>query len=538
MAWRKKTLALFTCIILSSLLFLQGYINLLVKLPTRDYRHKRPHDPTSGTVRSGVAGEVKSNGVGEVKINLKPGFYKIIKTKPLDNASIFGNGRKIYQYSKNYNDIVIPRPDKRQRFSSDLLDKNAPIISDGRHGNIDWTEQADDTVAKEHAQRIQNLQNACHDAAMYRRREQRKGNLSEFFYSRAHKFAYCKVPKSGSTFWMNVFMILSRGENYSKLVSRMSRAEIHERTRLFITDPGRILHNNIPTIMSSRNPFSRLFSAYVDKVFIPLFWQQFTYMNNVTVLPSYYINDTIDILKSSNVPLSSRLAKYKDSLREKGMLIQKNVTQKITPVCANNASFEDFLRFIISEIKSNRALEPHWAPISHLCHPCKFNTFKIIKQETFSKDVEHTLKSVGVNLARFEWLENSLNENRAENSIPGIIAVIRNKFKQRSVSNCINQTGILIRLWKSLQIQGFINKGIDFPQKLLHLDWNKYSHKVTEVVLDAISQKPMTSADRLEQRDYFLKQAYSELPSDVISDIQDIYYLDFILFDYSVNPPK
>ncbi|XP_045170825.2 uncharacterized protein LOC123533250 [Mercenaria mercenaria] len=238
------------------------------------------------------------------------------------------------------------------------------------------------------------------------------------------------------------------------------------------------------------------------------------------------------------MPLSSRLAKHRDSLREKGMLVKKIITQKIRPICANNASFEDFLRFIISEIKSDRALEPHWAPISHLCHPCKFNIFKIIKQETFSKDVEHTLKSVGVNLSRFEWLKKSLNENRAENSIPGIIAVIRKKLRLRSVRNCISQTEILIRLWKSLQIQGFINKEIAFPKKLQHFVWNKYSHKVTKVVLDAISQIPMTSADRLEQRDHFLKQAFSELPPDIISDIQAIFYFDFKLFGYPMNPPK
>jgi hypothetical protein len=318
----------------------------------------------------------------------------------------------------------------------------------------------------------------------------------------------------------------------------MSRSEIHERTRNFIADPGRILRNGIRTIITSRNPFSRLFSAYIDKVFVPLFWKHFTDMENVILLPPYNVTSTIDVLKSSNRPLSSRLAKYRLSLQEKGMLFKKNITQRIVPICANGASFEDFLRFIISEVNSARALEPHWAPISHLCHPCRFNIFKVIKQESFSRDVEHTLNSVGVNISRFDWLKKSLNENRATNSVPGIIAVVRDKFRQRSVRNCINQTEILRRLWKSFQIQGFISKAIDFPNKLRHVDWNNYSQKVTDVVLNAISQKPMTSAERLEQRDIYLREAFREISPDVIAKIQDIYYLDFLLFGYQLDPPK
>lgn len=70
-----------------------------------------------------------------------------------------------------------------------------------------WTSRTDVTVPDEHAQRIQNLKRTCKEAMSVRQREQRKANLTEFFYSKDHKFAYCKVPKSGSTFWMKVFMV-------------------------------------------------------------------------------------------------------------------------------------------------------------------------------------------------------------------------------------------------------------------------------------------------------------------------------------------
>lgn len=318
----------------------------------------------------------------------------------------------------------------------------------------------------------------------------------------------------------------------------MSRLEMHTQTLAYKRDPQWILRNGIPTIITSRNPFTRLYSAYIDKVFVPLFWHHFASMGNVTVLPPYNITISVDILKSSKKPLSSRLAKYRDSLRQRGMLMKNNITEKISPICANNASFEDFLRFIITEVKSARDLEPHWAPISHLCHPCRFNIFKIIKQETFSTDVVQTLNSVGVNISRFDWLKKSLSEKRAENSVPGIISVVRDKFKRRSIRTCINQTEILRRLWKSFQIQGFISKDIDFPDKLRHIDWGKNDNIVTDEVLAAISQKPMTSSEQLEQREFYLKQAFSDISPEVILEIQDVYYLDFLLFGYPLDPPN
>ncbi|KAH3888589.1 hypothetical protein DPMN_012627 [Dreissena polymorpha] len=55
---------------------------------------------------------------------------------------------------------------------------------------------------------FRKLKSACASSAELRITEVKKANLTELYYSRAHNFAYCKVPKSGSTFWMNVFMVM------------------------------------------------------------------------------------------------------------------------------------------------------------------------------------------------------------------------------------------------------------------------------------------------------------------------------------------
>lgn len=329
---------------------------------------------------------------------------------------------------------------------------------------------------------------------------------------------------------------MSRGKNYSAVVSSMSRREIHDRTNGMVVNPLHILRRNIPTVVVSRNPFSRLFSAYVDKVYLPLFWEHFATMSNVNVLPSYVVNSTVEVLKNTNKPLSGRLTRYRDNLRAKGMLYLKNVTRLIQPICVNNASFEDFLKFIIAEVKKGHALEPHWAPISHLCHPCRFNILNIVKQETFSSDVEHTLSGIGINLDEFDWLKSSLRESRVQNSAPGIVAVVDYKLKQRSIKRCISQREAVKRLWKAFQIQGFISSSVDIPQEIV--DTNTFrKDKFTEAVLNAVEHKPLTSSESRKQRQDYLAEAYRGISEETLLAIQQIYYLDFALFNYPFSPP-
>ncbi|WAR03590.1 hypothetical protein MAR_010148, partial [Mya arenaria] len=117
----------------------------------------------------------------------------------------------------------------------------------------------------EHGLRISHLKTACAASEEERLVETKKANLTEFFYSQSHDFAYCKVPKSGSTFWMKVFMMLTKGNDVYESLQNMSRGDIHAKTRPLRVNPARLLRKKVPTVVVSRNPFTRLFSAFVDK---------------------------------------------------------------------------------------------------------------------------------------------------------------------------------------------------------------------------------------------------------------------------------
>lgn len=519
MTIRIKPTLLMIILFMLGVLFIQEYFKITIKLPKKENRFQDAFYNNSESQNQ------TSNDSPTIL-----GYYSIGSSGPAKYTQKSPVSKTPDYLDFNLNEKISSR--------LRLIKADTGWVSAEQDKPETWTTRTDVTVPDEHAQRILNLKRTCKEALSIRQREQRKANLTEFFYSKDHKFAYCKVPKSGSTFWMKVFMVLNKGENYSSQISQMSRTEIHDRSRVLVTQPSRIVHNNIRTIIVSRNPFSRLYSAYVDKVYLPLFWEQFSRMDNVFILPSYQINGTIEVFKSSNFPLHNRLLKYRDSFLEKGLLKQRTVSQIVTPVCVNNVSFEDFLKFIISEIKAGRPLEPHWAPISHLCHPCRLNTYKIVKQESFVDDVDHALRSVGVNLDNYEWLRQSLKENRSINYVPSVVAVIEKKLKRKAVTNCINVEEVVKRMWKAFQIQGIISDNIQFPENLLSGMSMFNRELVTKVVLDAIAKHPLLDAEKLKQREFYLNRAYKEVSSETITAIQDVYYLDFILFDYSFNTPN
>jgi len=334
------------------------------------------------------------------------------------------------------------------------------------------------------------------------------------------------------------FQILTRGEMVSRLLSRMSRLDIHAKTHSLMVNPEKVLQDKVRTVLVSRNPYTRLYSAYVDKVYLPLFWEHFAVMNNTKVLPPVFIKMARSYIKAGySLPASSRLVQNLEKLKAQGLIVQRNITAKVIPVCANNGTFEDFLQYIIREIREGKPLESHWAPISHLCEPCALNMFKIVKQETFSEDVEHTLHSVGFNLSNIPWLRSSLYESRLENSIPGIIAVVETRLRLKQTQLCLNDQEVVKRLWKAFQIQGFVSDTQQIPDTFKSPTFVFRKDLVSQAVLSAVRVNPLTTAESKRQRKRYLKMAYRNVGEDTLKAIQEIFKLDFTLFGYSSLPP-
>ena len=230
----------------------------------------------------------------------------------------------------------------------------------------------DEDLHQQQLKRLQHLSRVCANETVFKNVMYKKRSLIKYNSSTKYNFNYCKVPKAGCTFWTEVFAILRKGA--SEDVFLLSRHDVHfklgkqERIKFeMATKYGS------RTVLVSRDPYSRLFSAFIDKVFLP---------------------------KNIAFGIAKRLRKTNDS-------------------CANDLTFEEFLTDILTSVRGGQKLNIHWTPIVNLCKPCDVNAFAVVKQETFTADVEYVLKEVGIARDEFEVIYDALHDHKIEASIPG-----------------------------------------------------------------------------------------------------------------------
>ena len=349
----------------------------------------------------------------------------------------------------------------------------------------------------EQQRRIRHIRDACADNSLFRNQIYKGRSSLLYYYSPEYDFNYCKVPKAGCSFWTQVFTILRKGKDESDKIFGMARKALHtklkkQNTAKFNSKERR----KSQSILVSRDPYSRLFSAFIDKMFLPLFY-----------------HGAIEIVKRQrNLP--------GDAL-----------------TCANDITFQEFLNDTIQKAYQGRTLNRHWAPIISLCNPCQVNAFALVKQESFSTDVEYALKEIGIAKQEYEVIHDALHDHRIGSTIPGIVqTVLKLSYSSR---RCMTKIEVASRIWKSFQIQGYLKDDITFPYDIIDTEDKAKSAKyLSDVILKTIRDNPLTSEESKRQRRRALVTAFKSVGKRTIKYLQDIYKQDFILFDYTFDPPS
>ena len=345
--------------------------------------------------------------------------------------------------------------------------------------------------------RLQHLQRACNDIKVFKNMAYKGKSQMVYYYSSGYNFSLCKVPKTGCSFWTQVFAILRKGSNASKKIFGFKRSAVHSLLGVadyinFESDTRR----NSRIVIVSRDPYSRLFSAFIDKMFLPLMY-----------------GTAVSIVK------------------------RQRTSQKRNLSCANDITFEEFLTDIVDSVRLGKSLNRHWAPIVSLCNTCDVNPLSLVKQETFSADVEYVLKKVGIANDEFDVIHDALHDHRIDATIPGIVATVTSRGK--GVENCMDRMEVARRIWVSFQIQGYIKEDIPFPTHAINsTEKAKNSDFLTKVILETIKKHPMSSNDAKIQRRGALVRAFDDLSKDILDIVKQLYKQDFILFDYSFEPPS
>ncbi|XP_060075091.1 carbohydrate sulfotransferase 9-like [Ylistrum balloti] len=349
--------------------------------------------------------------------------------------------------------------------------------------------------------RIHHLQKGCHQSGKkdkYKIKYQQTPGI--FFQSMKLNISVCKVAKAGSTFWAIVFLIVEKGMAASKAFS-IPRHKIHSMsgglTKRLPTEHEQLKTNGV---VVSRDPYSRLFSAFIDK---------------------YYLLRFVQNAKS--------LAKS----------LGKGFFMTEVGKCGYNVSFQDFVDSVTTTALQGRGINRHWSPVYTMCRVCDVEYQYVIQQETLTRDTEYIINQLEISNETKTTLTRMFHGSGTNKTMAGVIETMWSAIDGPAMRACCsNKLAYFMKMWEGFKIQGYIRTNIAFPLSAFQGKNSVNVKNITNAVLKAMSTNPLSSTERKTQRRQALVDAYVGMPKRIISQVQEMYKMDFYLFGYDVNPPS
>ena len=324
-----------------------------------------------------------------------------------------------------------------------------------------------------------------------------RGNTLGVFTHDPSKVAYCFLPKAGCTFWIRVFSFLHNftGEAVDSPWG-ISRLKVHSNQHSHGVGWGGVKHKaeNYTRFMFVRHPFSRLWSAYLDKLFLPDFWRQV----------------------GTSVVRSVR--------RKSSATVSNN--QGAALACGNDVTFAEFVEY------SLLAHEPHWEPIYLRCDPCEYRPTVVGSMETFERDSRHVLRRMGL-----EWVLKDVDrQGQEENELTTLIDYNFDLIRSRPAfyGACTNDSHLASLLWRTFQFNGYLPKGTVYvaapppsrPESPFSVE--RFKARVVQAFRAAL---PLKAELRRQKRD-FLRQALASLRPELMDWVKVKYQQDMLYFGF------
>lgn len=308
---------------------------------------------------------------------------------------------------------------------------------------------------------------------------------------------YCIVPKVGCTFWKRIMRFISKdyplGQKTDK-PSDIDRTYVHYGPVSKITQKNArnpIIRSLISkkAFMFSRDPYTRLWSAFIDKFFLPDFWR----------------SDALSIMKN----------------------IRKNASEYELR-CANNLTFLEFLMFVNKTSKG--PMNEHWERVHRICSPCHLSFDVIGKLETFAADSDYILTKNGLERVQ----ENTTRLDMTTEEVRTLTMYnfnLENAIKE----GCYDKMDVAKRLWKTFQYNGYIHRDSEFPKgRLEGSDFlSKPKEVFTDLVFSTIKDQIKKGLETKSQKRTMMLEEYKKIPQNLLAAISEVYKYDFELFDYN-----
>lgn len=302
---------------------------------------------------------------------------------------------------------------------------------------------------------------------------------------------YCTIPKVGSSFLRRLFYKFDNPHIGS--IFNISASDAHIIGRYDLSDKTfpEIHHllKTYNTFLFVREPYRRIFSAYVDKLFSPnpLFW---SFFGKVIV------------------------HKFRASPANKSL------------ECGHDVTFKEFIDFLIFSQEKNQYKNDHFDSMYEMSKPCQIDYKFIGKMETFEQDVKSIMTLANVtDTSMFDHLSDDYNLDQVRD-------VVSHLFERRNnYIKCMTLKEAMKRVWFAMQIRGIFSKDLEFPNELSKEDINK------ENILKEFMKANLESGEaRKQNRRESMIEAYSTIAEDKMERLKAIVKPDCSLFGYDPEP--
>ncbi|XP_052062363.1 carbohydrate sulfotransferase 8-like [Mytilus californianus] len=336
-------------------------------------------------------------------------------------------------------------------------------------------------IYSDNKQRLERLSRICKQKPnAFRHKSKRNPYIFNTFVSDRHNLIFCQIQKAASTFWKRIiFNQTTPGTKGLPSILNLGVAEDkfkHYFKFLFV-----------------RDPYNRLFSGYIDKLFNPnvMYW------------------------KAAGIPAKRLSNPEADSS------------------CGHDVTFAEFINYIIALEKTPDMRDRHFFSMYEHCAPCDHKIDYVGKMETFSKDskfIFDVLKMDKGLLNKFEYMHSN-------SSINEIIKIADRLFNFKpKILKCMTMFDAVLRVWRQLQMKGILSRHLVFPFKAdTVVKFTK--RKFIKSFLRAYKSSKADISKKLNKEDA-LSEAYATVPQQTLMKLKQVVENDCLLFGYETKPNR
>ena len=237
-----------------------------------------------------------------------------------------------------------------------------------------------------------------------------------------------------------------------------------------------------------REPYTRLQSAYIDKLYTRASWWAGA---------GKYILETFR---------------------------SKSARGKLDYKCGSNVTFPEFVRYWIYAQEAGRHNDNHWVPMHTECRMCTFDYDLYVHLETIASDMANLYQTVGEQMSRPMSDDEWTIDNKIKDLIP--------QRDHGAWGDCEANCSMLGRAWWSFQARGLVGVDQDFPD----VDCNIVNRTELSYLALAARRRSVGGFDKGAQRRASVAAMYRQVPLLDRLKVRDLLMPDFKLHGYDPTP--